>query len=95
MKIIQSTPGAASLQLPEGDRTVTGPSFEDRLKGAMAEVNTKQLQADDAVEQVVAGKMGIHEGMLALQEANIAMKALLQVRNKVISAYNDVMKMQV
>jgi flagellar hook-basal body complex protein FliE len=95
MKISQLTPGGPTPQLQGTDRTVAGPSFEERFKGAVAEVNAKQQLADDAVENVVAGKMGIHEGMLALQEANISMKALLQVRNKVISAYNDVMKMQV
>jgi flagellar hook-basal body complex protein FliE len=95
MKISQMTPGGSPLKQPEGAPAAGGPSFEERLKGAVAEVNAKQQQADGAVEQVVAGKMGIHEGMLALQEADIAMKALLQVRNKVISAYNDVMKMQV
>ena len=95
MKISQITPGVSSPQSPAEGRVGSGPSFEERFKGAVAEVNTKQQQADSAVEQVVSGKMGIHEGMLALQEADIAMKTLLQVRNKVISAYNDVMKMQV
>lgn len=95
MKISQLTPGSPAPQAPGADRVGAGPSFEERLKGAVAEVNAKQQQADGAVEEVVAGKMGIHEGMLALQEADISMKTLLQVRNKVISAYNDVMKMQV
>ena len=95
MNISQITQGVSSLQQPGADRAVSGPSFEDRLKGAVAEVNTQQQLADDAVEKVVSGEMGIHEGMLSLQEASISMKALLQVRNKVISAYNDVMKMQV
>ncbi|MCG8471121.1 MAG: flagellar hook-basal body complex protein FliE [Desulfobacterales bacterium] len=79
----------------KGSADPLGPSFEERLKGALQEVNAKQEGADRIVEEVVEGKTGIHEGMLALQEADIAMKALLQVRNKVISAYNDVMKMQV
>ncbi len=40
-------------------------------------------------------KMGIHEGMLALGKANISLKLLAQVRNKVMTAYNEVMRMQV
>jgi len=95
MKITQMTQGVSPQQSPGEGRVGSGPSFEERFKGAVAEVNAKQQQADSAVEQVVSGKMGIHEGMLALQEADISMKVLLQVRNKVISAYNDVMKMQV
>ena len=95
MKISEMTQAASPLTTATGGNGPQGPSFEDRLKGAVAEVNAKQQSADSAVEQVVAGKMGIHEGMLSLQEASIAMKAMLQVRNKVISAYNDVMKMQV
>lgn len=95
MKISQMTQGISSLQQPGEVGGTSGSSFEERLKGAVAEVNAKQQQADNAVGQVVAGKMGIHEGMLSLQEASISMKVLLQVRNKVLSAYNDVMKMQV
>ncbi|VFQ43520.1 flagellar hook-basal body complex protein FliE [Desulfoluna butyratoxydans] len=95
MKITQLTQGVSTPQPSAENRVGNGPSFEERFKGALAEVNTKQQDADSAAQQVISGKKGIHEGMLALQEADIAMKALLQVRNKVISAYNDVMKMQV
>ena len=91
-KALLPSTGTANVSEPSSP---SGPSFEDRLKGALAEVNAKQEGADATVQSVIEGKTGIHEGMLALQEADIAMKAMLQVRNKVISAYNEVMKMQV
>ncbi len=70
-------------------------SFSDRVKNAMNDVNVKQHVADDATEKVVKGEMGIHEGMLALQEADIAFKLLSQVRSKVMQAYMEIIKMPV
>jgi len=71
------------------------PEFSERIKAAVLDVNSKQHIADDSIEAVIQGKMGIHEGMLALGKANTSLKLLAQVRNKVMSAYNEVMRMQV
>ena len=71
------------------------PGFSDRLKAAVLDVNSKQQIGDDAIEAVIQGKMGIHEGMMALGTANTSLKLLAQVRNKVMAAYNEVMRMQV
>jgi len=71
------------------------PEFAERLKSAVLEVNSKQNFGDESIESVIQGKMGIHEGMLALGQANTSLKLLAQVRNKVMAAYNEVMRMQV
>jgi len=71
------------------------PEFSQRLKAAVLDVNSKQHIADDSVEAVIQGEMGIHEGMMALGKANTSLKLLAQVRNKVMTAYNEVMRMQV
>jgi flagellar hook-basal body complex protein FliE len=71
------------------------PEFSERLASAVLEVNTNQNMGDEAIEAVIQGKMGIHEGMLALGKANTSLKLLAQVRNKVMTAYNEVMRMQV
>lgn len=69
--------------------------FSQRIKAAVKDVNTKQEMADDAIEKVIQGEMGIHEGMMALGKASTSLKILAQVRNKVMAAYNEVMRMQV
>ncbi len=71
------------------------PEFAQRIQAAVKDVNSKQNQADQAIEKVISGEMGIHEGMLALGKAETSLKILAQVRNKVMSAYNEVMRMQI
>jgi flagellar hook-basal body complex protein FliE len=71
------------------------PEFSERLKSAVLEVNDNQHIADESVEEVIQGRLGIHEGMLALSKASTSLKVLAQVRNKAMTAYNEVMRMQV
>lgn len=71
------------------------PEFSQRLKSAVLEVNNRQHIADDSVEAVIQGRLGIHEGMLALGKASTTLKVLAQVRNKAMTAYNEIMRMQV
>ena len=71
------------------------PEFAERLKSAVKDVNSKQHIADDAIEKVIKGEMGIHEGMMTIGKAETSFKILAQVRNKVMTAYNEVMRMQV
>lgn len=71
------------------------PEFAQRIKAAVGDVNAKQQTADDSIEKVIQGQMGIHEGMIAISKANTSLKILAQVRNKIMSAYNEVMRMQV
>jgi flagellar hook-basal body complex protein FliE len=71
------------------------PEFARRIEAAVKDVNNKQNIADDSIEQVIKGEMGIHEGMMAVGKADTSLKILAQVRNKVMAAYNEVMRMQV
>lgn len=71
------------------------PEFAERIKEAVKDVNTRQHTADDAIQKVITGEMGIHEGMLAIGKADTSFKILAQVRNKVMSAYSEIMRMQV
>ena len=71
-----------------------GSSFLDRLKGAMTDVNDRQIVADTSSEQVIQGKMGLLEGMMAVQEADVSLRYMLQVRGKAVDAYREIMRMQ-
>jgi flagellar hook-basal body complex protein FliE len=57
-------------------------------------VNNQLLQADVDAREMVAGKKDIHQAMISMEEAHISMRLLIQVRNKVISAYEEIMRMQ-
>ncbi len=70
-------------------------SFAKRVKAAIEDVNLKQHQADTAIEQVINGELGIHEGMMALGKADTSLRLLTQVRGKVMDAYKEIIRMQV
>ena len=74
-------------------KTQRGSGFGDRLKQAVEAVNDLQQAADGATEKVIEGSLGIHEGMLALSKADISLRLLLQVRNKVLDAYREISRM--
>lgn len=71
------------------------PEFFQRIQAAVEDVNAKQHIADDSIEKVIQGEMGIHEGMMAIGKAETSLKILTQVRNKAMAAYNEIMRMQI
>lgn len=74
-------------------QTTDKAGFGEALSGALKEVNDLQLNADKAIEDLVTGKTkNIHETMIALGKAELAFKLTMQVRNKVIEAYQEVMR---
>ena len=73
-----------------------GPSFADTLKEAVNNVNQMQVDSDHKAQELATGKSDDIAGvMIATEKAEIALRAMVQVRNKIIDAYQDIMKMQV
>lgn len=71
-------------------------SFVDTLKDAVNNVNEMQKTADKKMEELATGKAkSIPDVMIAAEKADIAMRLMVSVRNKVIEAYQEIMKMQV
>jgi flagellar hook-basal body complex protein FliE len=71
-------------------------SFADTLKEAVGTVNSLQKEADKQAQALATGKTtNIPEVMMASEKADIALRMMVQVRNKIIDAYQEVMKMQV
>lgn len=71
--------------------------FAEVLSNALQSVDRAQVQADDLARRFQAGDegVGLEQAMIAMQKANVSLQALVQVRNRLISAYHDVMNMQV
>ncbi|SLM29262.1 Flagellar hook-basal body complex protein FliE [Desulfamplus magnetovallimortis] len=69
------------------------PSFSERLNAAVKDVNSKQHIADDAIEGVIKGEVGIHEGMQAISKADSSLKLLNAVRSKAMAAYKEISSM--
>ena len=73
-----------------------GPSFLDHLKEGVESVNTQQNTADKMGMELATGKTGnIHETMLAATQAELSFNLMVQLRNKALEAYGEVMRMPV
>jgi flagellar hook-basal body complex protein FliE len=70
-------------------------SFSSVLNNSINSVNDLQVNADTAIQQFVAGKLDIHDVMVEVEKASVAMQLTVQLRNKVLEAYQEVMRMQV
>ncbi len=83
-------------RIQPGKAEASGASFGDTLETAIDKVNTLQKTADKEMQALATGeKTNISEVMIAAEKADIALKLMMSVRNKVIDAYQEVMKMQV
>lgn len=79
-----------------GLNSPTGKSFGDTLKEAIQEVNQLQKVSDKKMQDLATGKTdNIPDVMIAAEKADIALKLMVQVRSKIIDAYQEIMKMQV
>ncbi|MDZ4662091.1 MAG: flagellar hook-basal body complex protein FliE [Pseudomonadota bacterium] len=80
----------------KGGGGADGKTFASTLKDAMGQVNELQKKADVEMQKLATGKAeSIPDVLIAAEKADISLKLMVQVRNKIIDAYNEIMKMQV
>jgi len=73
-----------------------GKSFADVLKETIQEVNELQLESDEAMTKFATGETtDVHNTMLAMQKADISFQTMMQIRNKILDAYKEIMRTQV
>ncbi len=73
-----------------------GNSFSDILKSSMEDVNTQQVQAYDAMQSIASGKVeNLQEAIQQIEEAELSLKLGLEVKNKALGAFKEIMHMQV
>ncbi len=85
-------------QLTDGVQAVQSPqsSFSDLLGKAVAEVNAKQGAAGEAISGLMSGQgVSLHQAMISMQEANLSFQLMVEVRNKLLESYQELMRMQV
>ncbi|MFK4998014.1 flagellar hook-basal body complex protein FliE [Bacillus sp. N9] len=71
-------------------------NFATLLKLAVNEVNEAQLQSDAATTKLATGEqIELHDVMIAAQKATVTLQAALEIRNKAVEAYQEIMRMQV
>ncbi len=72
----------------------SGENFEILLKEAVSKVNTVQNEAEKAIQEL-AGGGDISSAVIAMEKADLSFQVMIQVRNKLISAYEEIMRLQV
>jgi flagellar hook-basal body complex protein FliE len=84
-----------SLQASENEKA-DGMSFSDYLNKAIESVNNQQKEADRLTEALASGQApDLHTVMIAAEKATISFQLMVQVRNKAMEAYQEIMRMQV
>jgi len=97
-QLLQQVKAPDAAQGAQSAQATSGPagSFTESLKGALDNVNASQQQASAISEAYEKGEVvDVAKVMLARQEAGVAFEATLQVRNKLLTAYQDIMRMGV
>jgi flagellar hook-basal body complex protein FliE len=86
-----------SINSIHGEQPAAKVDFASALKASLDQVNEAQTKSADLAKRFVLGddKISLSDVMINSQKANIAFQATVQVRNKLVSAYHDIMNMQV
>ncbi len=72
------------------------PTFADTLKEYITGVNNDQIAAKESVNKLLRGETNdIHSTVISVEKAEISLQLMLQLRNKVIQSYQDIMRIQV
>jgi flagellar hook-basal body complex protein FliE len=79
---------------PDGESTGTS-SFADALKSLVEGAEQNGEQANAAVSGMLDKSVDVHDAMIALQRAELSLQLAVQIRNKLVQAYQDIMRMPV
>jgi flagellar hook-basal body complex protein FliE len=89
-ELTTSTPASGSVS------QTGGGSFSNVLTQFVGEVNAKQTASNDAVTGLLSGgNVSLHQAMIAMEEANVSFQLMIEVRNKLLDSYQELMRMQV
>jgi flagellar hook-basal body complex protein FliE len=91
---ISSFPGEKAASERSEAQNILG-DFQKILKSSIEEVDGLAKEANHGVQEMVAGKMDVHQAMVSLEKANMSFRLMVQVRNKMMAAYEEIMRMQV
>ena len=92
----QTEPPVGASFTPKNEPNSPSVSFGQILKGSMDQVNQLQQDADASINDLTTGKQtDIHQTMIAVEKAGVSFELLMQIRNKIISAYETIMRMSV
>jgi flagellar hook-basal body complex protein FliE len=93
---IAPIPDVASVGSVGNAGSAETSGFLDSLKSAIGKVNDAKIEAGRAVDALMTGEsQDLHRTMVALQEADVSFQLMMQIRNKLVAAYEDIQRMQI
>ena len=92
---IGSTPAIAPAPASSTSTAAPAPGFGDALARVLQSASDSDTQANAAVGSMLEGTGEVHDAMIALQRAELSLQLAVQVRNKLVSAYQEIMRMPV
>jgi flagellar hook-basal body complex protein FliE len=92
--LVAGVAGGAATPAGAG-RPAVGRGFEQSLGRLVTSVETTNAEANEAVSRMLDGRGDVHDAMIALQRADLTLQFTVQVRNKLVQAYQDIMRMPV
>lgn len=98
LSVLRATAVQAGGRVSEAQSAPAGGTdFAQILQNSIDQVNQTQQQAEGMAANFAAGdgNANLHEVMISLQKANVSFQEMVQVRNKLVSAYHDVLNMQI
>ena len=91
-KINPEFPADLSRSAPKADQIQKG-DFKGLMQSFFSEVNELQLDVDSKIEDFAAGNIkDVHQVMVAIEEADVAFQLMMEIRNKLLKAYQEIMK---
>lgn len=76
--------------------TVSGASFGEMLNKALEDVNGAQIKADEVIKGFLTGEVqDVHQVTIAMEQAKLTLHLALEVRNKIVEAYQEISRMQI
>ena len=96
-KLQEARAVASGLPAPAAPAQAPQVDFASVLKGSVDRIDQAQHAANTLAERFQLGdpKVSLEETMVAMQKANISFQAALQIRNRVVAAYHDIMNLQI
>lgn len=94
--ISQAVSAIADVPAKSGATSSEAGGFVDQLKSAIGKANDVQMQASQAVDALMTGQtQDLHRTMVALQQADVSFQLMMQIRNKLVGAYEEIQRMQI
>lgn len=91
---IDQSSSAARTAMPTSG--VAAPGFADAMERAFDAVNSDVSVAESSLQQLASGQaVEIHDVMIALEKARIGVQTVIQIRNRMVEVYQDLMRMQI